>query len=92
MKIKLYVNWIERKIVTASSLQFEKIIEEKAKAYYKDEVEFDEFLAGRYHNLFEVFNMADVERIKCLQDWKEVCAQDARNNIEYEYDVIEIEI
>ena len=97
MKIKLYVDWENGKILKEE--EYEKEIAEFAKDREDDDYEFEEFLGDYFernlHNsnrLAHLFNLSKEERKKILELWKEDCLETVRNNSDDDYEEIEIEV
>ena len=97
MKIKLFADWNERKILKEK--EFEEEIAECAKARENDDYEFEDFLDNycdrNLHNsnrLAHLFNLSKEEREKILELWKEDCLETVRNNSDDDYEEIEIEL
>lgn len=97
MKIKLYADWNERKILKEK--EFEEEIAECAKNRENDDYELEDFLDNycdrNLHNsnrLAHLFNLSKEEREKILELWKEDCLETVRNNSDDDYEEIEIEL
>ena len=100
MKIIVYVNWSDEKIIT------EKEYKEKIKKIKKDKENFDDyknsylndyiedFIAkSSYLRLFEtVFNFTDTERQKILDELKEGYENQVEQDLSEEWEEIEIDI
>ena len=97
MKIRLYVDWENGKILKEE--EYEKEIAEFAKDREDDDYEFEEFLNDYFernrrncNRLAYFFNLSKEEREKILELWKEDCLETVRNNTNDEYNEIEIEV
>ena len=98
MKVKVYVNWQDEKILNAK--EYEEEIAECAKDREEDDdYELSDFLNdyldGKYccrHKLAYLFNLNGEERKKILELWKEDCLETARNNFAEDYEEVEIEL
>lgn len=98
MKIKLYVDWTEAKILKEKEYEEEAV--ESAKDREEDEYAFEEFLDNYFNRnygcksekLVRLFNLNKEEREEILKLWKEDCLEATRNNLSYDYEEIEIEV
>lgn len=97
MKIKLYVDWENGKILKEE--EYEKEIAEFAKDRENDDYEFEEFLDNYFernlpnrNKLAHLFNLNKEEHKKILKLWKENCLADVRNNFLNDYEEVEIEV
>ena len=97
MKIKLFVNWENERILKEK--EFEKEIAECAKDRENDDYEFEDFLDNycdrNLHNsnrLAHLFNLSKEEREEILELWKKDCLETVRNNSDDDYEEIEIEL
>lgn len=98
MKIKLFVNWENERILKEKEYE-EKTIE-GAKDQEEDEYAFSDFLDDylnrkcgcRSEKLAYIFNLNEEDRKEILKLWKKDCLETSRNNLSYDYDVIEIEV
>ena len=96
MKIRLYVNWKNRKILKEE--EYEKEIAKLAKDREDDDYELEEFLGDylerkdSYTDLAYLFKLNKEDREKILELWKEDCLETVRNNTNDEYNEIEIEV
>lgn len=97
MKIKLYVDWTEARILKEKEYEEEAV--EGAKDREEDEYAFEEFLDNysaqnlrNCHKLAYLFNLSKEEREKILKLWKEDCLETTRSNLSYDYEEIEIEV
>lgn len=97
MKIKLYVDWQEEKILKEE--EYEKEMVECAKDIEDDDYEFGAFLNSYFdQNLYlnvklaYLFNLSKEEREEILEQWKKDCLNTAKNNSCDDYKEIEIEI
>lgn len=99
MKIKLFVNWENERILKKE--EYEKEIIEAAKDREEnDNYEFAEFLKDYLdedcrcimgEELAYLFNISEEDRKKILKLWKEDCLEVVRNNSD-DYEEIEIEV
>ena len=97
MKIKLYVDWENGKILKEE--EYEKEVAEFAKDREDDDYEFEEFLGDYFernhrnrNRLAYFFNLSKEEREKILELWKEDCLETVRNNSDDDYEEVEIEL
>lgn len=96
MKIKLYVDWKNGKILKEE--EYEKEIAESAKDREDDDYAFEEFLGNylerkiSYPNLVHLFYLNKEDREKILELWKEDCLETVRNNTGDDYEEVEIEV
>ena len=96
MKIKLYVDWENGKILNAK--EYEEEIAECAKDREDDDYELEEFLGDylerkdSYTDLAYLFKLNKEDREKILKLWKEDCLETVRNNFCDDYKEIEIEV
>ena len=96
MKVKVYVNWDEEKILNAK--EYEEEIVESAKDREDDDYALNEFLNDyledrvRGPEFAYLFNLSKEEREKILELWKEDCLETVRNNSDDDYEEVEIEL
>jgi hypothetical protein len=100
MKIKLYVDWQEEKILKEKECE-EKILED-AKDREEDNYAFAEFLDNYLNQTYNyrgstiayvcLFNLSKEEREKIIELWKEDCLETARRDFNDYYEEIEVEI
>ena len=96
MKVKVYVNWDEEKILNAK--EYEEEIVESAKDREDDDYELNEFLNDyledrvRRSKFAYLFSLSEEEREKILELWKEDCLETVRNNSDDDYEEVEIEL
>lgn len=96
MKVKVYVNWDEEKILNAK--EYEEEIVESAKDREDDDYELNEFLNDyledrvRRSKFAYLFSLSKEEREKILELWKEDCLETVRNNFDDDYEEVEIEL
>ena len=89
MKIKIYVNWHSKEII--SEKEFEKEVEEAFEDYKGDYDYFGEWLEKNYR-IEQVWKMNDEERIKTVKAFEEYCLSEARTDVLYEWTEKELEI
>ena len=89
MKVKVYVNWCSREIISEKDL--EKQIEEVFEDYKGDQDYFAEQLKKNYE-IIEVWKMNDEERIKTIKAFEEHCLSAAREDVLYDWKEHEIEV
>ena len=96
MKVKVYVNWDEEKILNAK--EYEEEIVESAKDREDDDYELNEFLNDYLEDRVPrskfayLFSLSEEEREKILELWKEDCLETVRNNSDDDYEEVEIEL
>ena len=96
MKVKVYVNWDEEKILNAK--EYEEEIIESAKDREDDDYELNEFLTDYLEDRVPrskfayLFSLSEEEREKILELWKEDCLETVRNNSDDDYEEVEIEL
>ena len=96
MKVKVYVNWDEEKILNAK--EYEEEIVESAKDREDDDYELNEFLNDYLEDrvcrskFAYLFSVSKEEREKILELWKEDCLEVVRENLNDDYEEIEIEL
>ena len=96
MKVKVYVNWDEEKILNEK--EYEEEIVENAKGREDDDYELNEFLNDyledrvRRSKFAYLFSLSKEERGKILELWKEDCLETVRNNFDDDYEEVEIEL
>lgn len=96
MKVKVYVNWQDEKILNAK--EYEEEIVESAKDREDDDYELNEFLNDyledrvRRSKFAYLFSLSEEEREKILELWKEDCLETVRNNVAEDYEEVEIEL
>lgn len=97
MKIKLYVDWENGKILKEE--EYEKEIAKFAKDRENDDYDFEEFLDNYFernlpnrNKLTHLFNLNKEEHKKILELWKENCFAEVRNNFLNDYEEVEIEV
>ena len=93
MKVKLYVNWSDREILSENEM--ESRLKGKASAMVKDDDEFDDWL-GEIYNCVDIFNMSEEEKAQIRQKWEEECLEYAQDGLisgcDAEYELVEKEI
>ena len=96
MKVKVYVNWDEEKILNAK--EYEEEIVESAKDREDDDYELNEFLNDyledtvRRSKFAYLFSLSEEEREKIHELWKEDCLETVKNNSDDDYEEVEIEL
>ena len=96
MKVKVYVNWDEEKILNAK--EYEEEIVESAKDREDDDYELNEFLNDYLEDRVPrskfayLFSLSEEEREKILELWKEDCLETVKNNSDDDYEEVEIEL
>ena len=96
MKVKVYVNWQDEKILNTK--EYEEEVAECVKDREDDDYGFSEFLndylEDRVHGseFAYLFNLSKEEREKILELWKEDCLEAVRNNPDDDYEEVEIEL
>ena len=97
MKVKLYVDWANEKILKEK--EYEKEILELVEEQIEDEYSFNEFLDNYLNNKrchryeFEyLFNLNEEERQEILKLWKEDCLETVKANFDDDYEEIELEL
>lgn len=96
MKVKLYVDWREEKILKEK--EYEKEILEAVEEQEEDEYRFNEFLdnylSQRCHRYeFEyLFNISGEERKEILELWKKDCYETVKADFDDDYEEIELEL
>ena len=88
MKIKVYVNWHSKEIISEKDL--EKQIEEVFEDYRSDYDYFGEWLEKNYE-IIKVWKMNDEERIKTVKAFEEYCLSEAREDMLYDWTEKELE-
>jgi hypothetical protein len=91
MKVKLYANWGESRVIT--SKEMDKEVRERAEELYKDEEELDAWLSDQFcHN--ELLHMSEKDKIDVLKNWAGFCYTTAKEELldGYDPDWEEIEI
>ena len=87
MIIKVYVNWYDHEMLTAS--EYEARIRESAEEMREDSYLFRDWLDDHY-SVCEVWNMNDTERQKAIDLWVDRCLEMAESDLDY--DEVEIEV
>ena len=87
--VKVYVNWNERDILTED--EFNEMKQNKARNMFEDEDEFKDWLNTDY-SASEIFEMTAEERIEVQERWDEYCADEVHDNLDYEWDEIDLDV
>lgn len=87
--IKVYINWREREILTED--EYKELQEQKARNLFDDEDEFKDWLNCDY-SASEIFEMTAEERLEIQKRWDDYCVNETQDNLEYEWDEIELDI
>ena len=95
MKIKVYVDWNNKEILSEKDYKEFKNrkVNEMADTYFEDKYSLEEFLSDNY-NYADIFNMTNEEKEEAKAKWKAQCKDNAEENFgdEYDYDKIELEV
>ena len=86
MKVKVYVNWQERQILTES--EFSEMIADRTQKKLDDDYELSYFLERSYL-LSEVFRLTAEEKDEIYKEFQEYCREEAETDILNEDDWFE---
>ena len=89
MKVTVYVNWSENKIL--SKKDFEKEVLSEADERFDDSDFFDEWLDRNFYPS-EIFHFTESEKEEERARFREYCREDAEAVLLKEYETIELEI
>ncbi len=89
MTITMYVNWREE--VVLNETQYAEKQEENARIRSDDSYYFNEFLEENYSPA-EIFNLSEEDKKKVLDDWLNVCFEQADDEMCEDYEEITMEI
>ena len=88
MKVKVYVNWDERKII--SEKEYEEKVEKSAKEYAESYADFADWLNDHYH-ADDVWEMSESTRKEVKQEYCEACQTWAEDEVNDYWKPYEIE-
>ena len=88
MKIAIYVNWCDNKILTLS--KFEEEVADLAKEYSDDTAIFEEWLSDKY-SVSDIFFMSAENKEKITTRFKDHCRDFALTDLNEEYERVELE-
>lgn len=88
MKVKIFVNWEERKILSESG--FSEMIADRAQQKVNDDYELSYFLENEIvYSHSEVFKLTPEEKDKIYKEFQEYCKEEAETDVLNEDDWFE---